>query len=97
MAEKGAPHLLTTVEQKYFFRGKRMSWTAIRSDPSDAGVSVSSKTTRRRLANIGIKDIRKLMKDEEFETIMTEKKYCVERPAIEMKLLRRRWNIDYLP
>ncbi|GFU44033.1 hypothetical protein TNCV_4963461 [Trichonephila clavipes] len=34
------------------FRGKRISWTSIRSDLSDAGVSVSSKTFRSRLADL---------------------------------------------
>ncbi|GFT67964.1 uncharacterized protein TNCV_38701 [Trichonephila clavipes] len=33
------------------FRDKRISSKAIRSDPSDAGVSVSSKTIRNRLAD----------------------------------------------
>ncbi|GFX23917.1 hypothetical protein TNCV_2730221 [Trichonephila clavipes] len=33
------------------FRDKRTSWTSIRSDISDGGVSVSSQTTRSRLAD----------------------------------------------
>ncbi|GFV20467.1 hypothetical protein TNCV_4142281 [Trichonephila clavipes] len=37
------------------FQDKRMSLTAVRSDLSDAGVSVSSKTIRRRLAVVRLK------------------------------------------
>ncbi|GFV86511.1 transposable element Tc1 transposase [Trichonephila clavipes] len=50
-AGKGAPHVFMTDEQKYYvFNIEENSSTAVRSDLSDAGVSVSSKTTRR-LAN----------------------------------------------
>ncbi|GFU10483.1 hypothetical protein TNCV_5083811, partial [Trichonephila clavipes] len=56
MAEKGAPHLLMTEEKKILcFRDERISWTSIKSDLSDAGVSVSSKTTRSRLADVRLK------------------------------------------
>ncbi|PRD34984.1 UNVERIFIED_CONTAM: hypothetical protein NCL1_12890 [Trichonephila clavipes] len=47
-AKKDAPHLLIT--EILCFRDKRISWTAIRSNLSDAGVSVSTKTIRSRLA-----------------------------------------------
>ncbi|GFV35047.1 hypothetical protein TNCV_1885851 [Trichonephila clavipes] len=37
------------------FRDKRLSWTSNRSDLSGAGVSVSSKTVRSRLADVRLK------------------------------------------
>ncbi|GFV85205.1 transposable element Tcb2 transposase [Trichonephila clavipes] len=53
MAEKRAPHLLMTEEKNtMFLRDKRISWTSIRSYLSDAGVSVSSKTIKSRLADL---------------------------------------------
>ncbi|GFU89192.1 uncharacterized protein TNCV_2896401 [Trichonephila clavipes] len=52
-AEEGAPYLLVTDEQKFNVSEiKKISRTPIRSYLSDAGVSVSSKTIKSRLADI---------------------------------------------
>ncbi|GFT42889.1 hypothetical protein TNCV_3751791 [Trichonephila clavipes] len=55
-AVKGRKRCTTSVDDRrtkiLSFRDKRISWVSIRSDLSDAGVSVSSKTIRRRLADM---------------------------------------------
>ncbi|PRD34282.1 UNVERIFIED_CONTAM: hypothetical protein NCL1_15163 [Trichonephila clavipes] len=52
-AEEGAPHQLMTEEQKYYVSEvTEFSWTSIRSNLSDAGVSISSKTIRSRLEDL---------------------------------------------
>ncbi|GFT73159.1 hypothetical protein TNCV_2554451 [Trichonephila clavipes] len=58
-AVKGRKRCTTSVDDRrtkiLSFRDKRISWVSIRSDLSDAGVSVSSKTIRR-LADVRLKD-----------------------------------------
>ncbi|PRD33302.1 UNVERIFIED_CONTAM: hypothetical protein NCL1_17946 [Trichonephila clavipes] len=56
----GAPYLLMIEEKILCFRGKRISWTSVRSDLSDAGASVSSKTFRSRLADVRLKETKLL-------------------------------------
>ncbi|GFX47255.1 hypothetical protein TNCV_148651 [Trichonephila clavipes] len=56
MAEKDALHLLTTEEQKYYVSEKKeFHGHPLKIDLSHVCVSVSSKTIRSRLADVGLK------------------------------------------